>query len=48
MEGVKVVLPLKFMDALKSHPALSFQKSLDNVSAHVVKAPLTRAGWNGH
>ncbi|KAH6995272.1 cytochrome P450 [Ilyonectria destructans] len=30
MEGVKLVVPLKFLDKLRSHPSLSFQKSIDN------------------
>lgn len=29
--GVKVVIPPSFLDALKSHPALSFKASIDNV-----------------
>ncbi|KAM0236630.1 hypothetical protein ACHAP5_009316 [Fusarium lateritium] len=29
-DGVKVVIPPSFLDALKSHPALSFKASIDN------------------
>lgn len=44
--GVKVIVPLNYVDKLKSHPALSFQKSIDNVcwSADIVRLEiLTRS-----
>lgn len=30
--GLKLVIPPSYLDALKSHPALSFKASIDNVS----------------
>ncbi|KAK7419947.1 hypothetical protein QQZ08_010650 [Neonectria magnoliae] len=30
MEGVKLIVPMSFLDKLRSHPSLSFQKSIDN------------------
>lgn len=44
--GVKVVIPPSFLDALKSHPALSFKASIDNVCGsplHLL-TKLTRPG----
>lgn len=31
LKGVKLVIPPSFLDELKSHPALSFKVSIDNV-----------------
>ncbi|KAF5669306.1 cytochrome P450 monooxygenase [Fusarium denticulatum] len=33
-DGVKLVIPPSFLDELKSHPALSFKVSIDNVRLH--------------
>ncbi|KAF5542361.1 ent-kaurene oxidase [Fusarium phyllophilum] len=34
-DGVKLVIPPSFLDELKSHPALSFKVSIDNVCIHL-------------
>ncbi|KAE9580590.1 Cytochrome P450 monooxygenase ATR2 [Colletotrichum fructicola] len=48
MDGTKIVLPLQYLDELKSHPALSFKASIDNDAL----LPYTSVGgveaWGAH
>ncbi|KAL2669806.1 hypothetical protein Neosp_015251 [[Neocosmospora] mangrovei] len=39
VEGVNLILPIKFLDKLKSHPALSFEKSIDSARGYASFVP---------